>query len=117
MKHQTVEINGTVYDKVTGMPIRHAESATKQSPSYAQSIHQTTQKSTTLQRKYVASPVAKPVAVAAPAPATATASPAIARPARSPMIQKYAKTPSVPQRPAQPIRRTSIINDFGPVAH
>lgn len=117
MKHQTVTINGTVYDKVTGMPIRHASSATKQSPSYAQSIHQTTQKSTTLQRKYVTSPATKRVA---PKVAAAVA-PAVVKPVRSPMIQKYATAPATtvatPQRPAQPVRQRPMINDFGPVAH
>ncbi len=129
MKQQTVTINGTVYDKVTGMPIRHSGTSTGRSQSYASAIHQTTQKSTTLQRKYVTAPAAK----IKPTP-TAAAAPAVEH-QRSSMINKYAKPAAAPatattaNRPVQSQatpkpnmqprtgRTTRVINDFGPVTH
>lgn len=109
MKQQTVTINGTVYDKVTGMPVRHVDTATQKSQSHARSIHQATQKSTTLQRKYVT-----PVHKKAAGPAKATVH---AKAQRSPMIQKYAKSPASHQAQPQTAKPRGIINDFGPVTH
>lgn len=118
MKQQTVTINGTVYDKITGMPIRHSQGATAHSPSHSRAIHQTTQKSTTLQRKYVTAPVTKSLPTADSIAVKASVAPrATARPARSPAIQKYAKSPASTSRPTQSVRKTGVINDFGPITH
>lgn len=59
MSADTVTINGVVYDKHTGMPIAKAASVTSQSSNkprasqHAHSIHHHTQKSATLNRRYV----------------------------------------------------------------
>ena len=56
MSQKTVTINGTVYDAHTGLPISSAktnDSVTPKQPSHSQSVHTTTQKSQTLNRRVV----------------------------------------------------------------
>lgn len=56
MSQKTVTINGVTYDAHTGMPVESVDKRTTIQPSHAhssQSIHQTTQKSQTLNRRVV----------------------------------------------------------------
>ena len=54
MSKTFVTINGTVYDKVTGLPVRSAADATKHTNrGHAKDIHARTQRSQTLSRKHV----------------------------------------------------------------
>lgn len=54
MKAKTISVNGTVYDAYTGMPVK-VERSEQPTPNAA-AVHITTQKSTTLNRKYVTHP-------------------------------------------------------------
>lgn len=53
MREQTVTINGKVYDKRTGMPVRAERVVHNATSQTAQRVHQQPQKSRTLNRKYV----------------------------------------------------------------
>lgn len=70
MSEQTVTINGVIYDKHTGMPVGKdtsvvsAASAKPRSAQHAHTVHHHTQKSTTLNRRYV-KPIAKKTAATA----------------------------------------------------
>lgn len=109
MSEQTITINGTVYDMVTGMPVRPAEEAkaADEAPAHesktahpSHEVHQHTQKSHTLNRKTVQKHA--PVIV----------HPAHRHITRSPQITKFAPNPS--GSPAQPAR---VISDVGPTTH
>lgn len=112
MSEKTVEINGTLYDKQTGMPIRHTETAALKRRSYAGSLHSRTQRSSTLNRAYVH----REPRLERPAPAQVSTEKKATKIAvtsaehvRSPMIQKYAKhpTPAV-ARPVESIAPPAI---------
>lgn len=124
MNEKTVQINGTIYDKATGLPIRRTESAPAVMRSNATSVHRTLQKSTTLNRRYVqrrssasTAPQAASQAVAASAPApvaakvesrpktAATPGAQAVEVKRSPIIQKYAKHPVSPKPAAKKAER------------
>ncbi len=101
MSEKTVEINGTIYDKHTGMPIRRTEKAPPSQRSHAGALHQKTQRSSTLNRTYVhrAIPVAERKQIQAkPATAAKRIQVTSGNHQRSPMIQKYAKHPTPPQK-------------------
>ncbi len=98
MSQQTVTINGTVYDAHTGMPVSGDSSASSSNPaaqSHSQSIHQSTQKSQTLNRRLVRQKI------------TVTSTPPVQK---SPLVTKFARQTTPPQ-----IAR--IVSDFGPASH
>lgn len=118
MNQKTVEINGTIYDKHTGMPIRHTDKAPTKQRSHATTVHQRTQKSTTLHRAYVqkksASNHAAPTEQADEkdtrvAVRTTRPTPQVERSAH---IQKYAKHPKTTHTPAQKSRSTGSAHDI-----
>lgn len=102
MNEKTVEINGTVYDKITGMPIRRTDAAPLKQRSHAATVHRKLQKSTTLNRNYVQRQTVTQVPVAQPKVTSIPVKEAAHEAIRSPMIQKYAKHPvatkSAPRR-------------------
>ena len=103
MSEKTVEINGTIYDKHTGMPIRRTEAAPPSQRSHAGALHRKTQRSSTLNRTYVhrSIPVAqRQEAQTKPATAATRIQVTSGNHERSPMIQKYAKHPTPPQKKA-----------------
>lgn len=108
MSQKTITINGQLYDAYTGMPIQnvHTEeqvAATMPLPSASQhsaSIHQTTQKSQTLNRQVV-----KRIASVQP---PSTSQQPSAR--KSPMVSKFA--PHAPDT-----KRARVISDIGPMKH
>ncbi len=53
MTEQTVVVNGKVYDRRTGMPLRHERGRIVPADHSATTVHATPQKSRTLHRKYV----------------------------------------------------------------
>lgn len=117
MSKQTVTINGTVYDKVTGLPLRSVDTIGAPSRGHAVSMHARTQRSQTLSRKHLKREL-KPRAASAPQKIEVTSSqPAIVAksrpkattnaPERSPMISKYAPHPV-----AQP--KSAPVNDLTP---
>ena len=107
MSQKTVTINGTVYDALTGLPVgnTHSESnipaaqpvTSKRQPAHA--VHQQTQKSHTLSRRFVKS--STPVA---PQQTQQNVK-------RSPQITKFAAHPSGASQQARPTM------DIGPIAH
>lgn len=109
MSEQTITINGTVYDMVTGMPVMRADepqaaeaapATTHQAARPSHEIHQHTQKSHTLNRKIVQKH------------APVIAHPAHQHVTRSPHITKFAPNPSgTPTRPAR------VISDIAPTTH
>lgn len=117
MSEKTVSINGTVYDKRTGMPVRVEREVHNVSRHSAQTVHQQPQKSRTLNRKYVArEAVAKTTAPASTTPTLHAISTHRVVPApqvsRSESVSRFAKefnrTHAVPQK---------TIRDIGPTAH
>lgn len=106
MSQNTVTINGTEYDAHTGLPVQkaqpvHADHAPQQTPAaprttqHSQAIHQATQKSQTLNRRFVKNKVkAKSVPVAT---ASQSQAPAVQK---SPAITKFAPHPAAIQRRA-----------------
>lgn len=104
MAKETIQINGTLYDKHTGMPLRHVDTPTAKARTHAHSVHQATQRSTTLNRNYVKKAALQPQTVRAAqiAPAAESVNVAVRTAAtkRSPMIQKYAKHPVPAAKPA-----------------
>lgn len=88
MNQKLVEINGTIYDKQTGMPIRRTDVAPTTQRTHATSIHRTPQKSTTLHRRYVQKQVRENAS-----PKRTSIKVTTTEVKRSPMIQKYAAHP------------------------
>lgn len=108
MGQQTVTINGTVYDAHTGMPLEKLESPGQVTPDPlhahhqarpSDSVHQTTQKSQTLNRLTVDKDEANP---------HATPRPSVQK---SPAITKFAPHQAAPKSKAQ------VISDIGPLGH
>lgn len=108
MSQQTITINGTIYDALTGLPIKQTPTVATATPSrpaahsqahHSHEIHQRTQKSHTLNRRIVKNS----------APATTTKRPI----QKSPMVTKFAAHPAG----AVATKRTRLMNDIGPVAH
>lgn len=128
MNQNTVTINGTVYDKQTGLPIRTIDAPGMSKPSHARSIHQRTQRSTTLNRAYV-KPRTHPANIKPQVEAATTA--AVASPAatpvkvrqevkRSPQIQKFAPRPiKAPIKPASQLQKPAqkTVSDISPSYH
>lgn len=109
MNEKTVEINGTIYDKTTGLPIRRTDKAPKTQRSHASSIHRTTQRSQTLNRRYVQRKAAE--TSHEPKTVAVTNRPR-AEVKRSPMIQKYAKHPVTAAKPKATVKSTVKSNDI-----
>jgi hypothetical protein len=106
MSQQTVTINGIIYDAQTGLPLRSAPQATTtptaaRAPQHSQHVHQSTQKSATLNRAIVkkAAPVVHKAAE--------KARPVIQK---SPAITRFAPHPAG----AKPVKRSM---DIGPTSH
>lgn len=116
MSEQTVSINGTVYDKRTGMPVRVEREVHNVTRHNAQTVHQQPQKSRTLNRKYVQRDDAQVVAAtpAGLAERTISTHRVIQAPqvSRSESVSRFAKefnrAHAVPQK---------TIRDIGPTAH
>ncbi|MBC7764529.1 hypothetical protein H7Y29_02345 [Microbacteriaceae bacterium] len=113
MGQKTVTINGMMYDKHTGMPLREERSHNAPQHHTAAQVHSQLQKSRTLNRKYVAKdhagPVKRPAAthgVSVHKPATA---PLVSR---SESISRFAK-----EFNAAPRTQKRPFNDFGPSIH
>ncbi len=115
MKSPTVVINGTVYDKRTGMPLRTERGLHTPVTHDARAVHAVTQQhATTLNRKYVAKrPEASTTRQASlivghrPAP--------VARPdvVRSASVTRFERN----QAAVAAMPKGKAINDFGPAAH
>jgi hypothetical protein len=109
MSQQTVTINGIIYDTHTGLPLteRKAQTApvsfTPHKAHNSQTIHRSTQKSQTLNRRIVKK--AAPTAVAA----HPVAKPAVAK---SPAITKFAPHPADITRP-----KPRTMSDIAPISH
>lgn len=121
MSEQTVTVNGTVYDKRTGMPVRVERAVHNTARRNAQSIHQQQQHSRTLNRKYVKRETPVQVAVA-PTVASTEKPKVMPRKAapiapkqvgRSESISRFAKQYNTAHKPAN----RGVINDFGPAPH
>ena len=132
MSQKTVEINGTLYDKHTGMPIRNVQPSTPtKHRSHAGSLHRTPQKSTTLHRSYVRKTESATTSAQQPKASTAiehkpdkrdttttvrTTRKAPSTPAqRSEHITKYAKHPAAARSTAKRSAAQDII--AGPAVH
>lgn len=111
MSESTVTINGVIYDKQTGMPIAKTASVievTSHKPHAAQhahAVHHHTQKSQTLNRRYVRPKVQAAAKSAAPATSTPQQSAAVSIPVSQHKITRFAK-PSVhaPAQRSQPTK-------------
>ena len=123
MSEKTVSINGTVYDKRTGMPVRVEREVHNVSRHSAQTVHQQPQKSRTLNRKYVArEAVAKTTAPTSTTPTPHTISTHRVVPApqvsRSESISRFAKefnrTHAVPQKTIRDIGQPRIRSSDAP---
>ena len=114
MAQQIVTINGVEYDHQTGLPISPEQPKPERGTHHdAAAIHRHTQRSSTLNRRYV-----KRTASAADAhekkPITVTTS---TKPATTPApkIQKFAKHPSAVTK--KHTATQSVISDIGPTVH
>ncbi len=113
MGQKTVTINGMVYDKHTGMPLRQERSHQVPHRQTATQVHTQLQKSRTLNRKYVtknhAGAVKRPAAVHGVSVHKQAVAPVISR---SESISRFAKefntAPTAPKK---------VFNDFGPSVH
>lgn len=116
MSEKTVTVNGTVYDKRTGMPIRLERSI--QSPKTAQQIHGHLQKSKTLNRRYVKrdEPRDSRQVVSVPTPAAHTISThtQVAKPTHTHTVQSI--THFAKHNPAHPAKGR-LVSDIGPAPH
>lgn len=110
MGKQTVTINGTVYDKVTGLPVRNADTHATAAPttnrSHAGGLHSRTQRSQTLSRKHTKRPA---IASTGSRKVEITTAP---QQQRSPMISKYAPHPT--SQPAQHTAPRQTARDIAP---
>lgn len=115
MGDKTVTINGMVYDRRTGMPLRQDRGHSSYKVPAAQHVHTQTQKSKTLNRKYVAKQQPSTI----PERKQATHAISVHKPAAAPVvsrsqsISRFAQEFNAKQQPAS----KKVINDFGPVAH
>lgn len=114
MKSQTVIINGTVYDKRTGMPLR-AERGTHETEVHdARAVHAQPQHATTLNRKYVtkqpASSVTRQQNLIVGHRKAPTVRPDITR---SASVARFERN----QAAVAAMPKGRAINDFAPVAH
>lgn len=117
MSEKTVSVQGTVYDKRSGMPLRLERSA--QQIKSAHSIHRPLQKSHTLNRKYVAratdaaTPTPKVAVEVAPASQITTHHPTHRVHTVSPAKGVTHFTPQTPKSHTSPV----VIRDIGPAPH
>ena len=120
MKSTTVSINGTVYDRRTGNPLRKERGSDDPTRHNAHNVHTQLQHSTTLNRRYVhhdTSPVAEAHTIYVPQRqrVTALSASAVHRTAVAP---RPTHNQSVAHFAAQKPRATSaIISDIGPTRH
>lgn len=101
MSEKTVTINGTTYDAHTGLPLTNEArvQALMSRPHHSQTVHSTTQKSQTLNRRIV-----KKATVRAPS---------LERPIqRSAAVTRFAPHPVAPA-----VKQVRSISDIGPVPH
>lgn len=119
MSEKTVTVNGMVYDRQTGRPLRAERGHQEVKKQTAKSVHVAMQKSRTLNRKYVHRPTAaKKVAITS----EVSKPPVIASrksPTRPPTVTKH---PSIsrfakPQAAKQSHKKTTVISDIGPTKH
>ena len=108
MPTKTVTINGTVYDRHTGLPVSHDRSHEAHKPHLAQHVHAAPQKSRTLSRRHLAKEHSRSAHISThhktrtPAPAAATHH----------QFSRFAKEAGPkPQNPAR------IISDMAPAPH
>lgn len=114
MGEKTVTINGMVYDRRTGMPLRQERGHASFKVPAAQQVHTQTQKSRTLNRKYVAKQ--RPNAV--PARPQATHALSVHKPAAAPVVSRSESISRFAQEfNAKQPAPTKVINDFGPATH
>lgn len=114
MGEKTVTINGMVYDRRTGMPLRQERGHASHKVPAAQHVHTQTQKSRTLNRKYVAKQ--RPTAV--PERTLATHAISVHKPASTPLVGRSELVSRFAQEfNAKQPTTTKVINDFGPTQH
>lgn len=107
MSQQTVTINGTVYDRETGLPLRiERSSATAQKEQPAQAVHETMQHTQTLSRRYVHPPQARQ------RQSINTQHVAVRTISKNPHISHFNNTVNTPQQAHAQHRQ-----DIGPVPH
>lgn len=113
MSQQTVTVNGTVYDKKTGLPVRMEREAHSVKTQQASSVHVSLQKSRTLNRKYVVS--SKPViSHGSPSPAVIHHKPApTPLVSRSESISRFARQYNSQHRTV----KQNTVSDFAPRQH
>ena len=120
MKSTTVSINGTVYDKRTGNPLRKERGSDDLTRRNAHSVHMQLQHSTTLNRRYVhhdTSPVAKAHTIYVPQRQRVTALSAAAM-HRTAVAPRATHTQAVAHFAAQKQHSTTKhISDIGPTRH
>lgn len=113
MTKQTISVNGTVYDSETGMPLR-VERGTIAAPQRgAHQLHTQTQRSRTLNRKYVRHTASTTQTPAAPAQHEISVhhKPAAAEVKRSEQVARFAPTHT--QKPTQ----KQVFSDIAPAKH
>lgn len=114
MGEKTVTINGMVYDRRTGMPLRQERGHASFKVPAAQQVHAQTQKSRTLNRKYVA----KQRPDASPERRPAASAISVHKPAATPIISRSESISRFAQEfNAKQPATSKVINDFGPTTH
>lgn len=111
MEEHTVIINGTVYDKRTGKPLRAQRDRSKTPPHSARTVHASLQKSSTLNRRYVHRVERQTDEHAIRVHTKRAITPAITK---SEHITRFAPTESN-KKPVKPIARQAI--DIAPTKH
>ena len=121
---QTVSVNGVVYHKKTGMPLREERGPGK--PDHAaRTVHTKPQRSKTLSRRYVHRQTEAPKPAKTAAPAKTQPSPAADTPVaisvhkkptqptitRSPMVTRHAPA----MKPT--VKHTGLVSDIAPTSH
>ena len=120
MKSTTVSINGTVYDRSTGNPLRKERGFDDPTRHNAHNVHTQLQHSTTLNRRYVhhdTSPVAAAHTIYVPQRQRVTALSAAAM-HRTAVAPRTTHTQAVAHFAVQkPYVKTAVITDIGPTRH
>jgi hypothetical protein len=107
MQKRIVTINGRDYDTRTGLPVVQKVAApSKHATAHSTVLHQSTQRSQTLNRRFVHNPYASP-SQAAPTPQ------AVAAPQTTPAITKFYREPAKPVSAPRP-KTTAVFSDIRP---
>jgi hypothetical protein len=113
MSQHTVTVNGTVYDRKTGLPVRVEREVHNVNRHEASAVHVSMQKSRTLHRKYVAASKPAPTAAAHPhaiAPRKPAPQPLVSR---SESISRFAKAYNT----GHTVPKKAVMSDIAPAHH